>query len=65
MGIPVKPGGGLGPETPRPGGGGGEGVTEEDEAAAEAFNGKELLKPKEKRQQWNSEDSESWFYNST
>lgn len=51
MGIPVKPGGGLGPETPRPGGGGGEGVAEEDEAAAEAFNGKELLKPKEMRQQ--------------
>lgn len=41
-GIPVNPGGGLGAEIPRPGGGGGRA---EDWAGAEAFSGKELLKP--------------------
>lgn len=41
-GIPVKPGGGLGAEIPRPGGGGG---MVGDGAGAEAFIGKELLKP--------------------
>ncbi|KAG7239483.1 hypothetical protein INR49_028954 [Caranx melampygus] len=38
-GIPVKPGGGLGAETPRPGGGGG---IVEDGAGAEAFIGKDV-----------------------
>lgn len=41
-GIPVNPGGGLVAEIPRPGGGGGR---VEDGAGAEAFIGKELLKP--------------------
>lgn len=41
-GIPVNPGGGLVAEIPRPGGGGGR---EEDGAGAEAFIGKEDLKP--------------------
>ena len=41
-GIPVKPGGGLGAEIPRPGGG--RGIVEVG-AGAEAFIGKEVLKP--------------------
>lgn len=41
-GIPVKPGGGLVAETPRPGGGAGKVV---DGAGVEAFIGKEVLKP--------------------
>lgn len=44
-GIPVKPGGGLVPEIPRPGGGAG---IVEDWEGAEAFIGKEDLKPDNK-----------------
>lgn len=40
----MKPGGGLGAESPRPGGGGGLGIAGGVEAA-ETFTGKELLKP--------------------
>lgn len=46
-GIPVNPGGGLVPEPPRPGGGGG---IAEDGAGAEAFSGKEDLKPEKETQ---------------
>lgn len=42
-GIPVNPGGGLGADIPRPGGGRG---TVEDGGGVEAFIGKEVLKPK-------------------
>lgn len=46
-GIPVNPGGGLGADMPRPGGGRG---MVEDGAGTEAFIGKEVLKPEKQRE---------------